>query len=85
MGFIGGCITGIVLTLMVFFILLFVAKALGFSLFIRNEYRRVTPNYNGYMTYADYAKQINHCRDCFYKESYYKKYEDDEMEEKDND
>lgn len=85
MGFIGGCITGIVLTLMVFFILLFVAKALGFGLFIRNEYRRVTPNDNGYVTYSNYAKPIEHCKNCFYKESYSKEYEDDEMEEKDND
>ena len=69
MGFVAGILLGIVLTIGLTFVLLFIAKALGFSLFLHNEWR----DDHGYYRRTNYTAYRNSygCHDCWYKEKYY--------------
>ena len=69
MGFVAGILLGIVLTIGLTFILLFIAKALGFTLFLRNEWRDDC----GYYRHPNYTAYQNPygCYNCWYKTKYY--------------
>lgn len=69
MSFIGGVFTGIGLTIGLMFILLVIAKVLGFSMYLRNEWRTdhgywQSP-YSRYELGRGYGRYG--CTDCFYR------------------
>ena len=69
MTFIGGFLIGVAVTIVHSLLLIWFAKALGFTMQLRNDWRRE----NGYYsTYRDYTNQGSYfgCRNCYYKTSY---------------
>lgn len=75
MVFIFGVLVGIMLTIGLIFLLLFIAKALGFTMMLRNDWRKdhgyYDINYRGYgdIDYRRYDPGYG-CRYCFYKRWY---------------
>ena len=69
MSFMVGFLVGVAVTIVLSLLLLWFAKSLGFTMQLRNDWRRD----NGYYsTYRDYANQGSYfgCRNCYYKTSY---------------
>lgn len=66
MNFIGGFFTGVFLTLGLILLLLFVAKTLGFTMMLRNEWR----NDHGYYSYTGRYNGSYGCRKCWYHDFY---------------
>ena len=70
MTFIGGFFTGVFLTLGLILLLLFVAKALGFTMVLRSEWRDAHGYYaNSYRT-SMYSDCGYGCHKCYYHDFY---------------
>lgn len=66
MTFIGGFFTGVFLTLGLILLLLFVAKALGFTMVLRSEWRDA----HGYYSYTGRYNGGYGCHKCYYHDYY---------------
>lgn len=70
MTFIGGFFTGVFLTLGLILLLLFVAKALGFTMVLRSEWRDAHGYYSNPYRASMYFDGGYGCRKCWYHDFY---------------
>jgi hypothetical protein len=71
MSFVLGFVFGVAVNIVLILILLGVSKALGFTMMLRNEWRKENGGF-GYQTYGGRHTRIDPygCRDCYYKRYY---------------